>query len=111
MLAGSWEFHLVLIGECVLDGLRWRRRLLPQECGIEAEKGDDEREAVVVIRGNFDQLHLKADRGFAVGDGSPCTFRGEASSPGRSRHLARTRVKTNESVDFIRSICNVKMGS
>ena len=43
----DWNEVRVRVRECELDGLRWRRRLAPQDCGIEVEKGDDEFSAIV----------------------------------------------------------------
>ena len=43
----DWNEVNVRVRECELDGLRWRRRLSPQECRIEVEKSDDECFAIV----------------------------------------------------------------
>ena len=51
------------VRERKLDGLRLGRRLAPQECGIEVEKGDDEFPAIVQ-RCRPDELSLKLHAGF-----------------------------------------------
>ena len=58
-----WNQVCPRVGERKLDGLRLRRRLAPQECGIEVEKGDDEFPAIVQ-RGLPDELSLKLHAGF-----------------------------------------------
>ena len=58
-----WNEVRVRVRERELDGLRRRRRLAPQECGIEVEKSDDEFFAIVQ-RGFPDERHLKLHEGF-----------------------------------------------
>ena len=43
----QWNEVRLRVGERELDGLRWRRRLAPQDRGIEVEKGGDEFPAIV----------------------------------------------------------------
>ena len=52
----------VRVRERELDGLRRRRRLAPQDCGIEVEKGGDEFPAIVQRR-RLDELILKRHEG------------------------------------------------
>ncbi len=52
----------VRVRECELDGLRWRRRLAPQDRGIEVEKGGDEF-AAIVQRCRRDEPSLKLHAG------------------------------------------------
>ena len=51
------------VGERELDGLRLRRRLAPQDRGIEVEKGDDEF-AAILQRCPPDDLRLKRHERF-----------------------------------------------
>ena len=61
----QWNEVRVRVRECELDGLRWGRRLAPQDCGIEVEKGADEFPAIVLKTCGFDELGLKRHVGVA----------------------------------------------
>src|SRR5262245_57446386 len=43
----QWKEVRLVVGERELDGLRWQRRLAPQNCGIEIEQGGDDGFAIV----------------------------------------------------------------
>ena len=66
----DWNELCLCVGERELDGLRSRRRLVSQQCGLEVEKGNDECFAIAQ-RCPLDQARLKAHPGFTEQPGLP----------------------------------------
>src|SRR5688500_1687874 len=85
----QWNEVRVGIGECVLDRLRWRRRLAAQECGIEGEQGGNDVVAAVQRR-PLDEPDLEADAGFTPQPRlalQPASERGQIALLGRAPDL------------------------